>query len=74
MSKALRALILAALLVPAAALGQGIRPAAFAGQFYPADAARLAADIDGYLAAAEAAAPAAPPAGPIAGKVVVRRG
>ncbi|MGB8958454.1 MAG: AmmeMemoRadiSam system protein B, partial [Candidatus Aminicenantales bacterium] len=74
MSKTLRALILVALLVPAAALGQGIRPAAFAGQFYPADAARLTADIDGYLAAAKAAAPAASPAGRIAGLVVPHAG
>ena len=65
---------MAALLVPAAALGQGIRPAAFAGQFYPADAARLASEIDGYLAAAEAAAPAAPPPGRIAGLVVPHAG
>ncbi|HOW85992.1 MAG TPA: AmmeMemoRadiSam system protein B [Candidatus Aminicenantes bacterium] len=51
---------LAALLVLApAALGQGLRPAAFAGQFYPGDPARLAADVDAYLAAA---APSGPPA------------
>ena len=74
MSRTVGALILVALLVPAAALGQGIRPAAFAGQFYPADAARLASDIDGYLAAAEAAAPAAPPAGRIVGLIVPHAG
>jgi AmmeMemoRadiSam system protein B/AmmeMemoRadiSam system protein A len=43
-------------LTPAA--GQGLRPAAFAGRFYTADPARLAAEIESYLAAA---APADPP-------------
>ncbi len=72
MIESFRALAMVALLVPAAALGQGIRPAAFAGQFYPADASRLASDIDGYLAAA--AAPAAPQAGRIAGLIVPHAG
>jgi len=49
----------AALLIPALAAAQGVRPAVFAGQFYPDDPARLAADIDGFL---KAAAPAAAPA------------
>ena len=32
--------------------GQGVRPPAWAGQFYEADKARLAAAVEGYLAAA----------------------
>jgi AmmeMemoRadiSam system protein B/AmmeMemoRadiSam system protein A len=74
MTRTLRVLVLVALLAPAAAFGQGVRPAAFAGQFYPADAARLASEIDGYLAAAEAAAPAAPLAGRIAGLIAPHAG
>ncbi|HMA53966.1 MAG TPA: AmmeMemoRadiSam system protein B [Acidobacteriota bacterium] len=70
MPRTVRVLIAAALLVPAAAFGQGTRPAVFAGQFYPADAARLASDIDGYLAAAGEAAPA----GRIVGLVVPHAG
>lgn len=71
MRKIMGVLALAALVAPAAVLGQGVRPAAFAGQFYDADPARLAADIDGYLAAA---APAAPPAGRIVGLVAPHAG
>lgn len=74
MSRTFRALIVLGLLAPAAALAQGLRPAVFAGQFYPADATALAAAIDGYLAAAEAAAPAAPPAGRIVGLVAPHAG
>ena len=58
----LRALVVIAVLAPAAAADKNVRPAAFAGQFYTADPARLAAEIDGYLAAA---APAAAPSGKI---------
>ena len=49
--------VAAAVLLPAVAAGQGVRPAAFAGQFYPSDPARLAAQIDGWLAAAAPPAP-----------------
>ena len=63
----------AALLVLApAAFGQGLRPAAFADQFYPGDPARLAADVDAYLAAAAPAGPAA--AGRVLGLVVPHAG
>lgn len=55
----------------AQAAGQGLRPAAFAGQFYPAGPAQLAADIEGYLAAA---APAAPPSGKILALIVPHAG
>jgi AmmeMemoRadiSam system protein B/AmmeMemoRadiSam system protein A len=55
----------------AQAAGQGLRPAAFAGQFYPAEPAQLAADIEGYLAAA---APAAPPSGKILALIVPHAG
>jgi AmmeMemoRadiSam system protein B/AmmeMemoRadiSam system protein A len=50
----------AALLVLLAAVGaaQNVRPAAFAGIFYPAGAAELAAWIDGAMAAASPDAPA----------------
>jgi AmmeMemoRadiSam system protein B/AmmeMemoRadiSam system protein A len=58
-------------LVPAIAGGQGVRPAVFAGQFYTADPAALAAEIDGYLAAA---APTAPAAGRILGLIVPHAG
>jgi AmmeMemoRadiSam system protein B/AmmeMemoRadiSam system protein A len=53
------------------AAGQGLRPAAFAGQFYPADPALLAAEIEGYLAAA---APAALPPGRILALIVPHAG
>ncbi len=53
------------------AAGQGLRPAVFAGQFYTADPARLAAEIESYLAAA---APAAPLAGKIIGLIVPHAG
>jgi len=62
MKNSIGALAIIAALLPAIASGQGTKPAAFAGQFYTADPAALAAEIDGYLAAA---APAAPPAGKI---------
>jgi hypothetical protein len=71
MPKTLPALALLVLLLPAAAAGQGVRPAVFAGQFYTADPARLAAEIDGYLAGA---GPAAPPAGLIVGLVAPHAG
>ena len=71
MKKILPLVILAASLVPAVLLGQGVRPAVFAGQFYEADPSRLAAVIDGYLAAA---APASPPSGRIVGLVVPHAG
>ncbi len=74
MSTSLRALILFVILVPAMAAGQGVRPAVFAGQFYTPDPALLAAEIDGYLAAATAAAPAAPPAGRVIGLIVPHAG
>jgi AmmeMemoRadiSam system protein B/AmmeMemoRadiSam system protein A len=53
------------------AAGQGLRPAAFAGRFYPAEPARLAADIEGYLAAA---APTSPPSGKIMALIVPHAG
>jgi hypothetical protein len=56
--------------LPAVAAAQGVRPAAAAGTFYPADAADLAAWIDGAL---EAAAPAAP-LGPVLGLVAPHAG
>lgn len=55
----------------AQAAGQGVRPAVVAGQFYPADAARLSAEIESYLAAA---APAAPPSGRIVALIVPHAG
>jgi AmmeMemoRadiSam system protein B/AmmeMemoRadiSam system protein A len=55
----------------AQAAGQGLRPAAFAGRFYPAEPAQLAADIEGYLAAA---APAALPSGKILALIVPHAG
>jgi AmmeMemoRadiSam system protein B/AmmeMemoRadiSam system protein A len=72
MTKILRSLVLLLVLGPAAGLAQGLRPAVFADQFYPADPARLAADIDGYLAAAAPAGPAAP--GRVVGLVVPHAG
>ncbi len=64
---------LAAIFVLAApmALGQDIKPAVFAGQFYPGDPARLAAEIDGYLARA---APDASLSGSIIGLIVPHAG
>jgi AmmeMemoRadiSam system protein B/AmmeMemoRadiSam system protein A len=53
------------------AAGQGLRPAAFAGQFYTADPVLLAAEIEGYLAAA---APADPPSGKILALIVPHAG
>jgi len=61
----------AALLIPALAAAQGVRPAVFAGQFYPDDPARLAADIDGFL---KAAAPAAAPAPRVVGLIAPHAG
>jgi len=72
MRKSLQALALLAALLPATAAGQGIRPPAFAGQFYAADPVRLAAEIDGYLAAAVPAASS--PAGRIIGLIVPHAG
>ena len=71
MTKILRGFVLLFALA-AAAFAQGLRPAVFAGSFYPADPVRLAADIDGYLAAAAPAAP--PPAGRIVGLIVPHAG
>ena len=71
MRKLLFVLLLTAVLAPAALRGQGLRKPVFAGQFYEADPARLAALIDGYLAAA---APAATPAGRIVGLIVPHAG
>jgi hypothetical protein len=62
---------LTTVLVPAALLGQGLRKAVFAGQFYEADPAKLAALVDGYLASA---APAALPPGRIVGLIVPHAG
>jgi len=53
------------------AAGQGLRPAAFAGQFYTADPVLLAAEIESYLAAA---APADPPSGTILALIVPHAG
>jgi AmmeMemoRadiSam system protein B/AmmeMemoRadiSam system protein A len=53
------------------AAGQGLRPAAFAGQFYAAEPAVLAAEIEGYLAAAS---PAGPPSGRILALIVPHAG
>ena len=58
-------------LLAAAAAGQGVRPAAFAGRFYTADRARLAAEIDGYL---DAAAPAVPPSGTVVALIAPHAG
>jgi AmmeMemoRadiSam system protein B/AmmeMemoRadiSam system protein A len=71
MRKLLFALVLTAVLVPATLTGQGLRKAVFAGQFYEADPARLAAVIDGYLASA---APAPPLPGRLVGLVVPHAG
>jgi AmmeMemoRadiSam system protein B/AmmeMemoRadiSam system protein A len=71
MRKFLPVAILTVFLVPATLAGQGLRKAVFAGQFYEADPARLAAVIDGYLAAAS---PAAPPPGRLVGLVVPHAG
>jgi hypothetical protein len=57
--RALGRLAAAALLIPALAGAQNVHTAAFAGQFYPAGAAELAAWIDAALTAA--APPSAPP-------------
>ena len=74
MPRTLRTLVALLVLVPVTAVGQGVRPPAFAGQFYPADPVRLAAEIDAYLAAA-AAPPGAPPrAGRIVGLIVPHAG
>lgn len=54
------AAVLAAVIVQAA--GQGVRPAVFAGAFYPEDPALLDAQVGEFLSAAR---PAAPPAGRI---------
>jgi AmmeMemoRadiSam system protein B/AmmeMemoRadiSam system protein A len=55
--RALGLLAAAALILPAAAAGQGLRAPVFAGQFYPDDPAELAATIDAYLREAAAAPP-----------------
>jgi AmmeMemoRadiSam system protein B/AmmeMemoRadiSam system protein A len=71
MIKVLVAAALLAVLLPAAAAGQSVRPAVFAGQFYPDDPAALAAAIDGYLAAA---APREAPAGRLVGLIAPHAG
>ncbi len=71
MTNVLVAAALLAALLPAAAGGQSVRPAAFAGQFYPDDPAALAAAIDGYLAAA---APGEAPAGRLIGLIAPHAG
>jgi MEMO1 family protein len=71
MPKSLWAASLLVLIVPALAAAQDVRKAVFAGQFYAADPARLAAEIDGYLAAAK---PAAPPTGRIVGLIAPHAG
>ncbi len=57
MKRSRTAALAALALIPALAAAQRTKPAAFAGQFYDADAGTLAARIDGYLAAAKTAAP-----------------
>jgi hypothetical protein len=71
MRKLLAVMAAAIVLAPAALSGQGLRKPVFAGQFYEADPAKLAAVIDGYLAAA---APATATAGRIIGLVVPHAG
>ncbi len=71
MPRTLQALAWLIVLVPLTAVAQGVRPAVFAGQFYEADPARLAAEIDGYLAAA---APAVLPTARVAGLIVPHAG
>jgi len=66
MPKTLWILAVLIVLAPLTAAAQGVRPAVFAGQFYEADPGRLAAEIDGYLAAAVPAAPVGRLAGLIA--------
>ena len=63
MKKALIVLAAATAAILVQAAGQGIRPAAFAGSFYPGDPARLDADVGGFLTAAR-------PAAPLAGRIV----
>lgn len=63
------AAVTAAILVRAA--GQGVKPAAFAGQFYPGDPARLGAEVGEFLTAAR---PAAPPSGKIVALIVPHAG
>lgn len=60
-----------ALLFPPGLGAQRVRPAVFAGSFYPDDPGRLAALIDGYL---QAAAPASAPAGRIVGLIAPHAG
>ena len=71
MKNALPAGILMAMLFPALASGQSVRPAVFAGSFYPEDPAALAAEVDGFLAAA---APAAASSGRTIGLIVPHAG
>lgn len=69
--RALGLLAAAAFLFPFGLAAQGLKPAAFAGPFYPDDPGRLAALVDGYL---EAAAHAAPAAGRIIGLIAPHAG
>jgi AmmeMemoRadiSam system protein B/AmmeMemoRadiSam system protein A len=71
MSRILPALAVGLVLASGLAVAQGVRKPVFAGQFYTADPGRLAAEIDGYLAAAR---PPALPAGRIVGLVVPHAG
>jgi AmmeMemoRadiSam system protein B/AmmeMemoRadiSam system protein A len=72
MSKILLALAaLGASLAPGPALAQGVRPAAVAGQFYPAEATQLAAWIDGAMTAE---APSAALPGRIVGLIAPHAG
>lgn len=72
MRKILLVLALAAVLGSTALSAQGLRPAVFAGQFYEGDPARLAALVDGYLAAATP--PASLPAGRLIGLIAPHAG
>ena len=61
----------AALLLGPPLPGQGIRPPAFAGQFYPGDPVRLAATIDAYF---KEAATVAPSSGRVVGLIAPHAG
>jgi MEMO1 family protein len=72
MTHVLAAAVLLASLFPAQAAGPSVRPPAFAGAFYPADPAALAAEIDRALDAAEA--PGDEPAGHLVGLIAPHAG
>ncbi len=71
MRKSLIVLAVGIGLLSPALLAQGLRPAVFAGQLYERDPAKLAALVDGYLAAA---APASLPAGRLVGLIAPHAG